>query len=353
MGHSLETASVLTTGWNLVVHSLRSWGHAISAGIGPFGVAALVALAVAMVVWFASTLSGGGERELSAALRPYQIRTRDARSGQREELLELPFLRRVSALLSGFAERRGFRDVLAERIERAGLPIGVGEFLTIAIIGTVVLLAIGALLAGFFGLILALVLAVLAPLAMLQFLADRRKRRFASQIPDVLRLIASSLRAGFSLLQSLDAILYQIEDPMASELRRAFAATRVGTPVEDALEAVAARTASRDFSWAVTAIRIQREVGGNLAEILDTVATTMTERERLRREVRTLTAEGRISAIIVGALPFFLAALIWTVNRSYMDTLFTSFGGQLALLGGLLLEVAGVWWLYRIVKIEI
>lgn len=344
--------STIGGGWDLVAHNVSQWGTDVDAQIGPFQVAALVVVTVAFVAWFGLNLKGGTERELTAALQPYQVRPRDA-AVDRNDLLDVPALRGLAALLTRFAERRGFRDLLAERLEQAGLPIGVGEFLTVCIVETLVLLTIGILVDQVVGGLMALVLATLVPLGVLQFLADRRKRRFATQIPDVLKLLASSLRAGFSLLQGLDAILYQIEDPMASELRRAFAATRVGTPVEDALEAVAQRVGSKDFAWTVTAIRIQREVGGNLAEILETVSRTMTERERLRREVRTLTAEGRLSAIIVAALPFVLAGLIYVVNRPYISTLFTTFGGQLALLGGFLLELAGVWWLNKIVQIEI
>jgi tight adherence protein B len=344
----------LGNGWDHIFHNLSLWGHWVYGQVGPFEVAALVALTVALLTWFGLVLTGGSERGLKEALQPYQVQPlAAARTGQDELLSSVPLLRRLSAILGTFAERRGFRDVLAERLEQAGLPVGVGEFLTIWLVGSAILLVIGGLLGQFLGLIFALVVAGLVPFALLQFLGDRRKRQFAAQIPDVLKLLASSLRAGFSLLQALDAILYQIKEPMARELRRAFAATRIGTPVEDALDAVAARVRSSDFAWTVTAIRIQREVGGNLAEILETVAATMTERERLRREVRTLTAEGRLSAIIVGALPLVLGALIFVVNKAYISELFTTFGGQLALLGGFLLELAGVWWLYRIVQIEI
>lgn len=347
-------ASIFTTagnGWDLVLHDLGHWGSVVDATMGPVEVAGLVIACVTMLTWFAFNVTGGSTRDLSAALEPYQVRpNRPQRDG---ELLGVPALRLVSRLLVSFAERRGFRDVLAERIQRAGLAVGVGEFLTISVVAALVLMALGGLVLGVIGVLAGTGVALTAPLALLAVLAARRARQFAAQIPDVLKLLASSLRAGFSLLQGLDAILYQIKEPMASELRRAFAATRVGAPIEDALEGVAQRVGSRDFAWAVTAIRIQREVGGNLAEILDTVAGTMTERERLRKEVRTLTAEGRLSALIVGALPFGLGGMIFVINRPYITQLFSSFSGQVALLGGFLLEMAGVWWLYRIVQIEI
>jgi len=194
---------------------------------------------------------------------------------------------------------------------------------------------------------------VLAVIAVVEFLAQRRSRAFDAQLPDVLKLLASSLRAGFSLVQGLDAVTRQVKEPMHAELARSLAEIRLGAAPEDALGAVPERTGSRDFGWAVIAIRIQREVGGNLSEILDTVATTMIERERLRREVRTLTAEGRISALILGLLPFFLGIYLFIVDRSYLSLLFTTFPGEIALLVGLMLEVLGVWWMIKLVNIEI
>jgi tight adherence protein B len=345
--------SGLGSGWDRFVHDLSSWSNRFSNNIGPLEVAALIVTTVAIIAWGVANLVVGSEKELHAALAPYRLLRREESTAHGEDRLRVPALKRVSAVLSTFAERRGFRDVLAQKLQRAGLPIGVGEFMTMWLLGTVILLVIGGFVGSVVGLIFAFIFAIFIPLAVLAYLADRRKRQFASQIPDVLKLLAASLRAGFSLLQGLDAILYQVKDPMASELRRAFAATRVGTPIEDALEAAADRVGSKDFSWTVMAIRIQREVGGNLAEILETVAETMTSRDRLRREVRTLTAEGRLSAGIVAALPFAIGALIYIVNRPYISTLFTSFGGQLAIIGGILLELAGVYWLYRIVQIEI
>jgi len=348
-----SVASSIQTGWGHVIHDVSQWGNTLYSRVGPLEVAALVVATVAFLAWAITSLGGGTDRELKAALRPYRVKPRGFVEADDEKVLARSALKRISGLLSAFAEQRGFRDTLAARLQRAGLPIGVGEFMTICLVGAIIVLVMGFFVAGLMGIILALIISLLVPVAALQFLADRRKRQFAQQIPDVLKLLAASLRAGFSLLQGLDAILYQIQDPMAAELKRAFASTHLGTSVEDALEAAAERVGSQDFSWTVMAIRIQREVGGNLSEILETVAGTMTERVRLKREIRTLTAEGRLSAMIVAALPFALAAMIYVVNRPYIATLFHTFSGQMAILFGVVLEIAGVWWMYRIVQIEI
>jgi tight adherence protein B len=207
-------------------------------------------------------------------------------------------------------------------------------------------------LAGLLGIFIALVVACLIPPAALQAAVDRRAKLFASQLPDVLKLTASSLRAGFSLLQGLEAVTKQLREPSAGELQRVLAEARLGRPVEDALEDAAARIRNRDFSESVAAVRIQQEAGGNLAGLFDTLADTMVQRLRLRREVRSLTAEGRLSAYILGLLPIVLGIFIFSINRSYMKVLFQSDVGKALLVGGLLLQIVGFYWMYRTVDIE-
>jgi tight adherence protein B len=123
--------------------------------------------------------------------------------------------------------------------------------------------------------------------------------------------------------------------------------------VADALEGIVERTQSDDFEWAVMAIEIQREVGGNLAEVLTTVADTMRARNRLKGEIKALTAEGRISAFVLGALPFAMALFLWTTNRSYLQPLLDSTFGRIAIAVGVLLMAGGVFWLKKIVDIKI
>src|SRR4029077_6299411 len=157
-----------------------------------------------------------------------------------------------------------------------------------------------------------LIIAAVIPLGILPALAARRRRTFTSQLPDMLQLMAGALRAGYSLMQGVEAVAQEVDDPMGSELRRVLAEARLGRVLEEALDDMADRMGSADFKWAVMAVRIQREVGGNLAELLSTVAETMIARERLRREVRALTAEGRISAIVLLLLPIGLGFAMYT-----------------------------------------
>ena len=127
----------------------------------------------------------------------------------------------------------------------------------------------------------------------------------------------------------------------------------MGRPLDLALEDMAARLKSPDFEWTVMAIGIQREVGGNLAELLETVAETMVERERLRRDVKALTAEGKVSAIVIGILPIGLGGAMWVINPSYINVLFTDSVGQVMAAGSGLLAVFGFWWMKKTIEIDV
>ncbi len=160
-----------------------------------------------------------------------------------------------------------------------------------------------------------------------------------------------ALRLGIQ--QALDLVVQEMGEPAVSELRRAQAESRLGLSIEEALEKMAERLDSDDFRWTVTAIAIQRDVGGNLAEVLDVLANTMRERAELRRHVHALTSEGRLSAIILFLLPFVMVTLLFVVNPGYISTLFTTpVGLTLLVFGGLLLIIGGVW-LNRATKVEV
>jgi tight adherence protein B len=193
----------------------------------------------------------------------------------------------------------------------------------------------------------------IAPLVVVKQLKKRRLKAFEQQLPDTLNLLAGSLRAGYSFLQGVEAVSQETVDPMARELRRVLAEARLGRPLDEALQDVAVRMQSGDFDWAVMAIRIQREVGGNLAELLSTVADTMVQRSRLRGEVKTLTAEGRLSAIIMGLLPLALGGIMFMSSPEYIETLFQSVTGWAMVIGSAFMGLAGFAWLQKIIKIEV
>jgi tight adherence protein B len=239
-------------------------------------------------------------------------------------------------------------------LEQANIPLSAGE----AIAGAFGLSIVLGILTALFtrnpvtGLI-AFAIGALLVVGVLNFLGGREKRRFENQLPDTLTLISTSLRAGYSLLQAVEAVATEAPNPTAREFGRAIAEARLGRPVVQALQGITTRTQSQDFEWAVMAIEIQREVGGNLAEVLQTVAETMRQRNRLKGEIRALTAEGRISAIVLASLPFVMAFFLYTSNRPYILQLFSNTFGIIAAIVGLVLMIAGIIWLRRIVNIEV
>jgi tight adherence protein B len=201
-------------------------------------------------------------------------------------------------------------------------------------------------------LILGGILAAIPPIIVLSK-AKKRQKKFLAQLPDTLSLLAGTLRAGYSLMQGVEAVSQEVDEPMGSELRRVVTESRLGRPLEESLESSAQRMNSADFSWAVMAIRIQREVGGNLAELLLTVGDTMTQRERLRRDVSALTAEGRVSAIVLGLLPIGLGAAMFVINPEYISALFTTKAGNFMLGFAVMLALVGFYWMKKTIEIEI
>lgn len=331
------------------VHFFTSLGARIS----PIGILAiclaLVAVAGYAVLW---TVSRRRRPSLAAILEPYQLTSGTDESAGPAPTLTVPILTGPADRVQAALTETRLGKWLSFMLESAGSRLKVGEFLTIWAIGTAIFLALGFLLAGFVGLLIVLVLAIAVPLAGLQVAVDKRARTFTAQLPDVLKLTASSLRAGFSLIQGLESVARQVRDPTRQELQRVLAEARLGRPIDEAMEAAAARIRNRDFTESVVAIRIQQETGGNLAALFDTLAETMVQRLRMRREVRALTAEGRLTAYILGVLPFALGVFIFFVNRSYMLVLFHTTAGKVMLIGGLVLALFGFFWMYRTVKIE-
>ena len=292
--------------------------------------------------------------ELQTALQPYSDEPEEPEAGRSEvAFAESALIRRAVDTTARIARERGVLDVIEKKLEQADLPLRAAEALLFTIIAGVLIVIAATALYGPLGLVFSLILVALVPAAALNIIAGRRRRKFASQLPDMLQLLAGSLRAGYSLLQGVDAVALEVSDPMGQELRRVLAEARLGRPLEQALDDAAERMSSPDFSWAVMAVGIQREVGGNLAELLDTVAETMIQRERLRREVKSLTAEGRVSAIILGLLPVGLGLMMFSINREYINKLFTTGIGQAMLGGSAVLAVVGFLWMKKIVDIEI
>ena len=249
----------------------------------------------------------------------------------------------------------GSRDRLARRLDLAGSTrrpaewavlgtcVGIGIAVALSLVTSYVVIGvIGGALIGWLAMRLSLSLRIL-----------RRRAAFSDQLPDMLQLIASTLRAGFSLPQAVDAVIRQENQPVAGEFSRALAEARIGADLDNALEAAANRMDSDDLRWTVMAIRIQQGVGGNLAEVLFTIADTIRERAYLRRQIRALSAEGRLSAYILVALPVIVAIWLFFTAATYMRPLYTTPLGDLLLGGAAVLLLLGTLWMHRMIKVEV
>ncbi|MFP3902104.1 MAG: VWA domain-containing protein [Acidimicrobiia bacterium] len=297
---------------------------------------------------------------LGLVLVPDDRRSRLARLGLRGRGLGEPQRRapsasevseRVASAADAFLERRGRRQGLAAALEIADISLRPGEFVVIVAAVTLIAALLGVVVAGPLGLVAALVLVPLGAWVIVGRMGRRRRERFGDQLPDTLQLLTSSLRAGYGLLQGLDSLAREAPEPARSEFGRVLLEIRVGRDPGAALHALAGRMRSDDFDWVVGAIDINREVGGDLAMVLDRVGGTIRERQRLVRQMRALTAEGRMSAYVLTALPPLLMLAMAALNPDYLADLTSGFG--LVLLGvGAGMLLLGWVWMHRLIRLE-
>jgi tight adherence protein B len=316
----------------------------------------LIGLFLGAGALLAFALNGVASRpeSMRGRLRPFVDAT--APGGRK---LEPEHARGVRETALGLADdlvrKRGLEESLARKLDAGGIPLKPAEWLMVHL-GVALVLPLMVLLVTNVNIALTLVavaLGILGPLGYLTVKATLRTRAFLAQLPDTLQLLSGSLSAGYSLPQGLDAVVRQGSPPISDELHKALVEARLGAPIEDALDDVADRMDSKDFSWVVMAIRVQRQVGGNLAEVLATTAATLRERERLRRQVQVLSAEGRLSAYILFGLPVVFALYMLAVRPGYIKPLFTDPIGVIMLIGmGILLTIGG-FWLRKVVTVEV
>jgi len=322
-------------------------------------IAATVLMAVFSVV--SGTLGlrpGDDNQQLETRLRAFRpgsegavVRTEDkvARLKQRS-YSGLPVL---SAFLAQF---KGSEKV-ALQLERAGLPLRVGEyymirwgvaalFFVLPLVFTqsllMLLVAAGSGLVGY-----------MVPAVWINAKRKGRMTRNNAQLGEMLGLVSNSLKSGYGLMQSFEFAAKQMQPPLALELRRMLREANLGLSAEDSLNAMGERIDSKDLDMVLIAINIQRTVGGNLAEILDQVAFTMRERERIRGEVVTLTSQQKMTGIVIGGLPVMMFLIFMVMNPGYMSLLFTEMAGRVMLAMAVGLEFLGYLTIKRIMAIEI
>ena len=198
----------------------------------------------------------------------------------------------------------------------------------------------------------ALIGAIVPPLIVKKKLKDRRKI-FQQQLGDALLIISNGLRSGYSFVQALDSVADAMTDPIAGEFKTASREIQLGMDTEESLLGIAERMQSEDFKLLTTAVVVQQKVGGNLSEIMETIAETIRERFRIERSVKTLTAQGRISGLIIGCLPVVICLAIALVNPEYIEPMFTTLRGQILIGLGVLMELLGILLIRKIVDIKL
>ena len=250
---------------------------------------------------------------------------------------------------------KGLEERISQRLEGAGSALKPAEWLLIhsalAMLGGLVGLMLGG--GGFLLIVLGLFLGWLLPKLWLGFKRKRRMKAFNAGLADTLQLIAGSLSAGMSLGQSIDTVVREGQEPIAGEFKRVLVETRLGVSIDEALGGIAERLESDDFAWVVMAIGIQRQVGGNLAELLTTVAATLRERDYVRRQIKSLSAEGLLSAYILGALPPAITVFLLLTRPEYIMPLFSSLAGWLLVGAAVGLLGMAAFLMSRIVKVEV
>ena len=274
---------------------------------------------------------------------------------------EGPVLRKRSysglPILSTFLGQLRGSEQVAISLERAGVPLRVGEYYLIRYAMALLFLLIPFVFSrGVFAFIFAGGLAILGYALPAMWVGSKRAARIKKmngQITEMLGMVANSLKSGYGLMQSFEFAGKQLDPPLSTELKRMLRDANLGMSGEDALQAMGERIGSTDLDMVLTAINIQRAVGGNLSEILESVAFTMRERERIRGEITTLTSQQRMTGIIIGGLPIGMGALFMLINPDYMGMLFTETAGRIMLLTAIVLEVLGATSMKKILAIEI
>lgn len=284
------------------------------------------------------------------------------------ELVEVAYLesvdsesaRETSKLLAraGLLTERALKDSgafarLTSKIDRSDWQVAPGEFVSASLVAGALGVAVG-FLGGSTPLAVFLAIAGLSiPYLIMSRSVARRRSKFEDQFPDVLDLLAAALESGSSIQQSLEVVVSEAEEPAASEFGRVLSAARLGVPLVDSLKAMSDRLGSRDLTWTVQAIVVQQRTGGRLADILRTVGEFMRAREEVRRELRALVAEGKLSAYILGGLPFAVAGFLLLTNPDYLDPLFSTVTGLVMVAGAAVMMVIGFFVMSRIIKIEV
>ncbi|NLF13657.1 MAG: type II secretion system F family protein [Anaerolineaceae bacterium] len=316
--------------------------------LNPLLLSVVAAFAILLLFVGLSRAGRSGEELIEERLDRYGVQVEDEKRGKGKK--------RRSAMdgLEDAVQKRGFAADLQLDLSQADLKLRVAEFAMVTVLSVVLCAMLGRLLLG--SAVLALVFGVVGFFLPRLYVNVRKRRRlnqFNDQLGDTITLLANSLRSGFSIDQSMETVAQQLSPPIATEFHRVVQEIGLGLHYEQALGNMLRRVPSDDLDLMITAINIQGKVGGNLAEILDTIGHTIRERVRIKGEVRVLTAQQMISGYVLTALPVILGLVLYMINKEYIGQMFTDPCGWIMLGTAALMIALGFVIIRKIVNIEV
>ena len=313
----------------------------------------IVALFVfAFVVTFIIAIKNKRSTDMFYRMRRHDIIKGSRKPGEVEDL-KTRFIKLVKELAKPLVEKNVAQSI-EDRLNQAGIPLLGGEFIVLNLLT----MALTGFLTWFITLDIGFAggVTILVPVAfwvVLIVLKSRRLKSFTEQLGDCLITISNALRAGYSFQQTIEVISKEMEPPIGSEFAMINHEVVMGVPLEEALENANKRIGSSDFELVVTAVLIQREVGGNLAQVLDNISYTIVERIRMRREIVALTSQGRMSAMVLLGLPFVAGFAMFSLNPKNFMIIFEEPMGQIAVAVGLVMEIIGYFVIMKIVDVDV
>jgi tight adherence protein B len=316
--------------------------------MNPLPLAVVAGLAVLLLFIGFSRMRRSSDEVVEERLDRYAIREEPQEEKKRKKRRSA-----MDGLEDAMAER-GFAANLRTDLARADLKLRTSEFLMLNLVSVLVFFVVFRLVFGsaLMGLIFG-ILGFFAPRIYVNFRQRRRLNNFNDQLGDTITLLANSLRSGFSIVQSMETVSQQLPDPMASEFHRVTQEIALGLHYEQALNNMLRRVPSDDLDLMITAINIQGRVGGNLAEILDTIGHTIRERVRIKGEIRVLTAQQMISGYILTGLPIVLGLVLYLINKQYIGRMFNEPCGWIMLGVAAIMIGLGFMIIRKIVNIEV
>ncbi len=314
----------------------------------------LIFASVTLFIYIISTVMIPGKPSLKGRMDYYLYNASDITAeSETGEKKKTGFFSRFSKATNKASGNARYGELFDLKLRRAGMNISGTKFVTMHMVAVVVVTAAVFILTKNFLVTLAVVVFIIfIPFLLINFKTNQRIKKFNEQLPDTLQLVEGALKAGYSLNQSLVMVINETKPPISEEFRITLNEIRMGISEKAALENMAKRINSELFDWVILAVNIQREVGGNLAEIMDIIANTIREKERVLRQIKALTAEGKLSAYVLIGLPIILGIALSILNKAYISVLFSTKIGFMMLALAAILMIIGIVWILRIVKID-